>query len=219
MRMELRPDLNQAREFLFALAAQDTDQHPEPRFTFQTFDDSKSKNKVYLARILHGTFSSLSDDLVSLNRQGAGIFVCVNRTDLKGRAEKNITSVRGLFVDSDDGPVKETAIRPNIVVQSVGGQHAYWLTPEGEIELDAFSALQHGLANALGTDPKVRAIPQVMRIPGFFHQKGDPKMVSLIHAEPDPLHSAKSLMEGLQIDPQSHESNVVQFSKEKLAEN
>jgi len=220
MRTELRPDLDQARQFLQTLAAQDPSPsgNSDPAFTFQTFDDSKEKNKLYLARILHGTFSDLSNELVSLNRQGAGVFVCVNRTDLLGRTEKNISSVRGLFVDSDDGPVKDTAVRPNILVESVGGQHAYWLTPRGEIELDAFSALQHGLANSMSTDPKVRALPQVMRIPGFFHQKKEPRLVRLLHAEAAPLHSVQSLMEGLRIDPQSHETNVVHFSKEKLAE-
>jgi hypothetical protein len=45
-----------------------------------------------------------------LNREGAGVFVTVNETDLKGRTAKNITSVRAVFVDLDGAPLEPVRI-------------------------------------------------------------------------------------------------------------
>jgi hypothetical protein len=209
----LRPNLEEARRFLAAISRDGTSE-----FTFQTFDDSRTKDKVYLARILHGRFNDLARELASLNQQGAGIFVTVNKTDLSGRAERNIKEVRALFADSDSGPIRfpDGSPEPSVVVQSIGGQHAYWLVERGSVELDAFSAIQHGLAIRLGTDTNVKGLPQVMRLPGFYHRKGEPKMVSLISADPTKVYVASDLIDGLSIDPQSGESNVVEFTQDDL---
>ncbi len=144
----------------------------------------------------------------------------VNRTDLGGRAERNITQVRALFADSDNGDISipDGAPDPSIMVQSIGGQHAYWLVEPGSVELDAFSALQHGLAVRLGTDRNVKGLPQVMRLPGFFHQKGEPRLVTLVTSDPTKVYAATDLIDGLKIDPQSGESNVIEFTQDELRE-
>src|SRR5262249_48442467 len=78
-RPELKPDRDEAERFLAALDPS-TD-----RFTFQTFDDNKERKDKSLARVLHGTLAQHFKTLVKLNERGAGIFVCVNVTDFKGR--------------------------------------------------------------------------------------------------------------------------------------
>jgi hypothetical protein len=85
----LTPDLNQAKQFLQRLDLNCS------RFCFQTFDDSKRKDRL-LARILHGELDDLAQNLTDLNALGAGVFVTVNATDGRGRKRENITGIRGI---------------------------------------------------------------------------------------------------------------------------
>ncbi len=69
---EGRGDPSVARKFLARLAGK------EP-VTIQTFDDQQPPRKR-LTRILHGTLESDADasEFITLNQEGAGIFVMVN---------------------------------------------------------------------------------------------------------------------------------------------
>ena len=117
-------------------------------FTFQTFDDNKERKKALeesnrqrkregksqlpdpLARIIHGTVDNCWAELVSLNDQGAGIFVTVNETDGKGRKTENIKRVRAVFVDLDGAPLEPVTQwrTPHISVESSPGKfHACWI--------------------------------------------------------------------------------------------
>jgi hypothetical protein len=92
--IHLEPDRDAAERFLAAL-----DPSAE-RFTFQTFDDNKERAKRYrkehsradpnLTSIIHGSLTFCWNALVRFNKRGAGIYVTVNETDLKGREVKNI---------------------------------------------------------------------------------------------------------------------------------
>ena len=73
------------------------------KITFQTFDD-KVKNKK-LIKQLHGSLQKHFKTLTRLNKQGAGIFFCVNETDLEGRSTKNIKNIRAVFIDLDGTPL------------------------------------------------------------------------------------------------------------------
>jgi hypothetical protein len=167
-------DLSETARFLEALVGR-----PNPPCTFQAFDDSPAK-RTDLARILHGTLPECAQKLIALNEYGAGIFVTVNETDLKGRKIENVVAVRALFVDADGPLTVSWALEPDILVQSGGGLHAYWTVTNAPLE--AFTPAQKRLAAYYGTDPKVSDLPRVMRLPGFFHLKGEPKFVSLVRA-------------------------------------
>src|SRR3954471_10069536 len=100
------------------------------RHTFQTFGEGAAKNRKELSQILHGGFAERADALTSLNARGAGVFVMVNAGNYKGRATKNVTSVRAVFVDLDGAPLEPVAaspLAPHCVVESSPGRwHAYW---------------------------------------------------------------------------------------------
>ena len=110
----LLPIFEEAEAFLTALAGQDA------QFTFQTFDDvkvwSEEKQKMIprkdtpnapnVVRVFNGTFNAHKHTLAALNAKGAGVYVTVNQTDLKGRKEANIVKVRALFVDLDGSPIQ-----------------------------------------------------------------------------------------------------------------
>lgn len=183
------PNTDDARRFLDALDPVGSS------FTFQTFPDAKegrtSDDLKRLTRVLHGSFADHSEALANLNGVGAGVFVTVNETNLKGRSGKDVVHVRALFVDLDGAPLEPIVrgpLPPSIVVRSSDGKfHCYWRCHD--ISLCEFSAWQKLLARTFGGDPTVCDLPRVLRMPGFLHQKGEPVLSSLIECEPSRTYS------------------------------
>ena len=64
------------------------------------------------------------------SKQGAGVFVVINKTDLNGRKLENILDVRSVFADLDGAPldrVIEYELEPHIIIESSSDRwHAYW---------------------------------------------------------------------------------------------
>jgi hypothetical protein len=145
--------------------------------TFQTFDD-RGKNRK-LIKQFHGTIKEHFHELAELNKQGAGIFFSVNETDLLGRSSRNITKVRALFIDLDGTPLPKTwELLPHVVTNtSPGKYHAYWLVED--VPLVSFSLFQESLANKFKSDPKVKDLPRIMRVAGFYHCKKKPYPVTI----------------------------------------
>lgn len=181
------PDLDQAQAFLDAL-------EPGGKFTFQTFSESDEAKRRYvkggrygrdqLARKLHGTLSRHAKSLTGKNQSGAGVYVMVNQGDGKGRKAENVARVRAVFADFDSTS-PDTAIQgepqPHIVVQSgPHGVHTYWRV--SDCGLGDFKRVQGQIATAFGSDPKPKDLPRVMRLPGFWHCKGEPFLSKLVNA-------------------------------------
>jgi hypothetical protein len=179
-------DLEQTRAFLAALA-------PGERVTLQTFDDGPDK-RPGLARILHGTLERHADLLKRLNKHGAGVFVMISEGDGKGRKEKNVIRVRAVFADFDGVALPERwALKPHILVlSSPGKHHVYWLVCD--LPLDEFKPLQKALAAHYGSDSSVSDKNRVMRLPGFYHCKGEPVMVKLLEVSAHPAYTRADLL-------------------------
>ena len=164
--------------------------------TFQTFDD-KGKNKK-LIKQLHGSLKQQFKTLWNLNKKGAGIFFCVNETDLEGRSTKNIKNIRAVFIDLDGTPLPQNFdLQPHIIVNSSPNKyHCYWLV-EGML-LESFSLFQEALANKFKSDPKVKDKPRVMRVAGFFHNKTKtPYPVKIINMIDHRPYTQKEIRENL----------------------
>lgn len=177
----MTPDIDIARAFLNAI-------DPGGIYTFQTADDDKERKAEELAKVLHGTIDQHYITLSKLNSRGAGIFVMVNKGDLRGRSKHNVLEVRSLFVDLDDNGEAGLAqikalpdnIRPQLIVESSPNRyHAYWLLKPG-LPLERFKPIQIKLAAKFGGDPKVKDLPRVMRIAGFINRKRKPFLVRVI---------------------------------------
>ena len=147
-------------------------------FVFQTFDDSKNKNKK-LSRVLIGTFEQHQAALIDLNARGAGIFVQVNAGD--GRGKDHITRIRALFVDLDEPATAKESIdsikkfmpKPTLITESSKGKfHIYWKIMD--CDLDNFKKMQRQLAITFNSDMNVFNLDRVLRLPGFMHNKGKP---------------------------------------------
>lgn len=169
-----------ARAFLTALA-------PHGVVDFASFNDNNARPNQALAKRFTGTLQDLHVDLLALSAEGAGIFVTINETDGLGFKTENVTSVRAVFIDLDGSPlepVTEWGLPPHIVVETSPGRwHAYWFVTG--IEPAEFQLVQQELARKFGGDPKVCSSAQVMRLPGFPHQKGEPFMTRLLSIADD----------------------------------
>ena len=53
-----------------------------------------------------------------IHAHGAGVFITVNETDGKGRKKENITRIRAVFQEDDDGFDGEFPLKPSIVVET-----------------------------------------------------------------------------------------------------
>lgn len=162
-------------------------------FEFRTFDDNKARKDPSLTRAFYGTLAQRAPELERLNKKGAGVFVVINETDGKGRETENITRARSLFTDLDGAPletVRAAAIKPHMIVESSPGKwHPYWRV--ADMPLEDFTPTQEALIERFGGDPKVKALAHVMRLPGFFHRKGEPFLVRIIETHDAPPYPAK----------------------------
>jgi len=149
-------------------------------FTFQTFDDSPDK-KPHLARVLQGSLDELKDELLSLNRQGAGVFITVNETDLRGRTALNIKRIRSYIAESDGEMLIRPDLDPTFCVTSKRGKHYYWVLRNFTERKEIFTPIQESINEILGTDPTIKDLPRVLRLAGFLHQKNprDPFLVEV----------------------------------------
>jgi P4 family phage/plasmid primase-like protien len=196
-------DLDQAQAFLSALSSQEGgDFH----FSFQTFYHVRGEHHE-LTHTLHGTFDECKELLVDANRRGAGVFVCINRTNLEGIRASNVNAIRSLFIDDDDDSLSmgDFALPPNIVVRSKRGCHFYWLADLGDIGLADFNPYQKALARAYKTDETITNLNRVMRLPGFLHHKGDPFLVTLEHVDTYSPYTKEELRAGLDLEVVVHE--------------
>jgi hypothetical protein len=182
----LMPDRAEAERFLTALGGGGA------FFSFQTFDDKQQGKRPMsspLVRVLHGTLTQHWNELVRLNAQGAGVYVTVNQTNLRGRKAEDIVRVRALFVDLDGAPLPTQGPKPHIVVEtSAGHWHVYWRV--SDVKIGEFADKQRALIALHDGDPAVCDLPRVMRLPGFFHCKGKPRMVRIATVRSMPNYTA-----------------------------
>ena len=171
--VDLTPNLEEAEKFLHLL-----DPNTQS-FTFQTFDDNKQRKDPTLARVLTGSLSDHQDELIELSKRGAGIFVTVQKTDGKGRKKENVTEVRALYADLDDGYPDTLPLEASIIVESSPGKcQAYFLSDD--LSKEDFPQCMECLVTYHKADKGAKCLSRVLRLPGFYHQKGDPFQVKII---------------------------------------
>ena len=169
------PGLALARAYLEALTGE-----KNPAVTFQTFSDVKDQKakRDPLAAVLHGTLDQHAAELTRRNERGAGIFVMPNEGDGQGRKAENVHRVRAVFVDQDKPPLRPFALPPAFIVKTSPGRYQASWRVAGDVRLGDFTPTQERLAAFYGGDPAVKDLPHVVRVPGFFHRKKEPSLVT-----------------------------------------
>jgi hypothetical protein len=190
----LQPDLGEAAQYIGMLAG-------DRAVTFQTFSDkaelkvrrtdpATGKTKMWdpNAKVLHGSLEQHAEQLIRCNQLGVGVFAMVNAGDGVAhsgktcRGKANVIAVTSLFLDLDGAPIRpvlDGAALPSMIVRtSPGKYHVYWFV--SDCPIGDFTLRQTALINRFGGDPAAKDICRVLRLPGFFHQKAGPEMVTLI---------------------------------------
>lgn len=196
---------------------------------WQWFDDQK-KGRIIPGHS-YGTITEKWNELVNLNKQGAGIFVTINETDGVKRKAENIKSIRCIFVDLDGAPLvmlKKCPIKFHLLVESSPGRyHAYLkinpvpVTETTKEEMaNLFSAIQSKFADLSQGDHSVGSLCQVMRCPGFFHQKKNPFLSHIVSSNSASALELSDVVEKLGIEIKKPEPEPINFinSDEKLTE-
>jgi hypothetical protein len=197
----LQPDLDQARRYLKALDPNADTQcllggdDEEDGFTFQTFDDNKARKDRKMARVLNGTLHDLATTLTNMNAKGAGVFVTVNKTDMKGRTTENMKKVRAVWIDLVEpgiAPVP-TPLKPHITVESSPGKFQFLFLVDG-LTFEQHRTVQETLIAKYGSDESAKDVERVLRLPGFDHRKGEPKRTKLISTSDAKPYTAEQIL-------------------------
>ncbi|MCR8827619.1 DUF5906 domain-containing protein [Pseudosulfitobacter koreensis] len=167
-------DINQGRAFVDALGG--------GVFDFRAIHD---RDRSLQGVNFRGTIDDVWSTLVVYNQLGYGCFVVINQMDGHGRSADNITNNRAQFVDLDNlsamqnlQRANEWVIKPSFMVQSSANKaHVYWpvIPYQGN---DRFHTIQRKLIQLFDGDPACWDAPRVMRLPGTYHLKGEPQLVT-----------------------------------------
>lgn len=137
------------------------------------------------AHTRRGTLPALWEWITSENAGGRGIFVNISDMDGAGLLAANVRALRCQVVDLDGVDAQQqyerliaSAIRPAFAVASSRGRyHVYWTT-DYHTDIALFTSIQRRLAAAYHGDPRIHDPSRVLRLPGTYHNKGEPHLVT-----------------------------------------
>lgn len=150
--------------------------------SIQTFND-QNKEEHSQSRILPMTRENLEKCEKLQKMLPYGIYFSVNPMESWKRNRESVKFIQTWICDIDDmdkekqlNLIKNAKLKPSLVVESVHGFHLYYLADKELSELE-FENWNRWLKNYFGGDPKVcKDTARVLRIPWFYHMKGNPIM-------------------------------------------
>lgn len=143
-----------------------------------------------------GTLNYCRKKLCRLNEQGYGIFLTVNETNGKGVKTEHVIGIRALWADWDEGRPAAVPVGPSIVIRSSANRYqAYWLLDD-EMGKPQFNQCMERIVVSYGGDKNCKDLARVLRVPGFFHTKGEPWRVRFAEDSPQtaPRYPAAKLI-------------------------
>ena len=191
-------------------------------FTFFTADDRKDipkdRKRVKPDQIYHdgdklparswcGTLDESWERIKEENREGRGIFVCIQQMDASGQREtKNVLGIRTCVNDLDHGdPAMPYPLAPSFsVLSSKFGRHDYFLTTPDELATDQYKAVQGGFAANHSGDKQVTDVTRVMRLAGTNHRKTrEPHLCAVVESDAADVtyYSGKQLLDAFGLTP------------------
>lgn len=103
--------------------------------------------------------------------------------------------------------IKQFALEPSIIVRTQKSLHTYWLLSAGSMK--KFREIQERLQAQFASDSTLQDESQVMRLPGFLHQKGEPVLVQVIKFDPGIKYTQQELANLLpQIERKERQSSA-----------
>lgn len=152
------------------------------------------REKGDFGKNIRGRLSDVAQTLSNYNASMWGVFVCINALDGHGQTLDNVSYIRTHVADLDDQSFSESSyvravssnMPPHFAVQTSEKKfHLYWLT-EPYVGKDFYSLHQRKIAQTYGGDPSIIDATRVLRVPGFYHCKSTPTLVTCwgIHNNP-----------------------------------
>lgn len=157
-----------------------------PRFrecAIQTFNEQNKEEKSQ-SRILEMTDENLEKCEKLQSLLPYGIYFSVNPMEAWKRNKESVKVIITWICDIDEWTkeeqlelIKNAPLPPSLVVESVHGFHLYYLADK-ELTEEEYCNGNRWLRNYYHGDPKVcKDTARVLRIPWFYHQKGEKVMV------------------------------------------
>jgi len=153
----------------------------------QTFDDTKQNKPLVRCMSLKDACKNWQE-LIDLNKQGAGIYFTPNPCS-GGRKEENVTAINWVYVDMDEGTkgemmdrIEKSPISPSIITESSRGYHLYWRC---DCSRPQFDKIIRGLIDFYAGDPAITSTNEVLRLLNFYHMKDmkNPFKIQIKHFE------------------------------------
>lgn len=136
-------------------------------------------------------------ELRTYNGDGYAIHFVVNGG---GQEDKLVKIAKCQFMECDELPLEEQykqieafPLKPTFLIQTAKSVHCYWKLEDGSIK--RFREIQIKLAKYFSGDSTVQNESRVMRLPTFYHNKGEPVEVKLVEFHPDRLYTQDELDE------------------------
>ena len=184
--------------------------HPGPYY-LRTFSDAGKgggRNYQVCAAELAGADFQAALHLVN-QRDRQGVFFVVNPG---GHRDDAIGGVAAHFVEADDLPLADQyanfqtfPLEPSIIVQTRKSLHGYWLlqppataATDQAPALSQFSPIQKALAAVFKGDPVICNRSRVMRLPGFFHNKKEPVLVTCLKFDPQLRYTQADILQAIE---------------------
>lgn len=155
---------------------------------------------------LRGSLTTVAAQLQAYNQQGYGIFMTVNAMNPTGpRTLENVAYTRAHVVDLDDiisaqdsyNRAVQSNMPPHFAVQSSQGKfHLYWLV-EPYKDNDFYTLQQRKLVQLYNSDPNVVDATRILRVPGFYHNKREPQLVTCWGIHNNPRYTAQQIADNL----------------------
>lgn len=125
----------------------------------------------HYATDIHSCYSNLRQ----LQLSGYEIYFTVNEVAGDTRKAEDVIRARAVFLDDDNaregGHRTDFLLKPSVIVEtSKGKYHYYWLT--STTDLTEWRRVQEALIHMYDTDPKIKDLSRVMRLPEFIHTSG-----------------------------------------------
>lgn len=171
--------MNLTRDYITALTG-----NPDTVMNWRVIND---RDKGCGGRNIVGSLQEVYQQLIDYNQQGWGVFVCINAMDGQGQTLGNIHHIRTHVVDLDNVFTSNamymralaTQPSPHFAVQTSPNKfHIYWLVEPYQGN-EYYSAVQRKLRQLYDGDKAVVDASRVLRVPGFYHNKADPIMVTM----------------------------------------
>ena len=139
------------------------------------------------ARLWRGRFADVEQSMRETNESGHwGIHIVINEMDGLGLRKANVTACRAQLLDLDEldagqqlGRVNASTLPPHIIVNTSPGKVQNWFKVIPHADKQLHEDNQRRLIGEYNGDDQFIDVAHTARLPGFYHHKGDPQLVTV----------------------------------------